>query len=40
MVFVSKPGSGASGRFTALFAALAVVAVAGIAVNTRLGQRD
>jgi MFS transporter, DHA2 family, methylenomycin A resistance protein len=40
MVFVSKPGTGASGRFTALFAALAVIAVAGIAVNTRLGQRD
>lgn len=40
MVFVTKPGTGASGRFSALFAALVIVALAGIFANTRIGVRD
>lgn len=40
MVFVTKPEAGASGRFTLLFSALAVVAVIGIAANARLGHRE
>ena len=39
VVFATRPASGASGRFEALFAALAVVAVAGIVVNTRVAAR-
>jgi DHA2 family methylenomycin A resistance protein-like MFS transporter len=39
IVFVNRPGSGASDRFVVLFAALAIVALAGIAVNTRIGSR-
>jgi sugar phosphate permease len=36
VVFVTKPNAGASGRFSALFAALIVVALAAIVTNTRL----
>ncbi|MDQ2682917.1 MAG: MFS transporter [Chloroflexota bacterium] len=40
IVFVNKPGPGASDRFVAVFAVLAIVALAGIVVNTRIGSRE
>jgi DHA2 family methylenomycin A resistance protein-like MFS transporter len=39
VVFATGPAGGASDRFVALFATLAVVAVVGVAVNTRVAAR-
>jgi DHA2 family methylenomycin A resistance protein-like MFS transporter len=39
MVFATRPASGASDRFVALFTALAVVAIIGITVNARVAGR-
>jgi MFS family permease len=39
MVFATRPARGASDRFMALFAALAVIAILGIAVNARVAAR-
>jgi hypothetical protein len=39
IVFAQKPNAGESGRFVALFAGLAVAALLGLAVNTRVAAR-